>query len=85
MFSSGAFFTLPAFVSSRRWPSLPRVCLFPCAQILRAHAAAVLRKEPEELTAREEGRMAYAIGDGVYTISRLCVHLNALLAGLPTE
>lgn len=54
-------------------------------QLLREHAAIVLHKEPEELTAREEARMAYAIGDGMYTIARLSAHLGALVAGLPTE
>lgn len=29
--------------------------------------------------------MAYAIGDGMYTVSRLSNHLDALVAGLPTE
>ncbi|CAB1110115.1 unnamed protein product [Ectocarpus sp. CCAP 1310/34] len=55
------------------------------SQLLSAHAAAVLRKEPEQLTAREEVRMAYAIGGGTYTIERLSAHLDALGAGLPTE
>eukprot|EP00752_Nemacystus_decipiens_P001571 g1532.t1 len=56
-----------------------------CIKLLSAHAAAVLHKEPGKLTAREEARMAYAIGDGMYTISRLSNHLDALVAGLPTE
>ncbi|CAM9292423.1 unnamed protein product [Pylaiella littoralis] len=41
-----------------------------CLELLREHAAIVLHKEPEELTAREEARMAYAIGDGMYTITQ---------------
>lgn len=60
-----------------------RICC--CAQLLREHAAVVLHKEPEKLTPREEARMAYAIGDGVYTVARLSAHLGALVAGLPTE
>ncbi|CAM9184678.1 unnamed protein product [Ectocarpus sp. 13 AM-2016] len=56
-----------------------------CLKLLSAHAAAVLRKEPEQLTAREEARMAYAIGGGMYSIERLSAHLDALGAGLPTE
>lgn len=69
---------------------MPPLCFcgaFPCPpiQLLSAHAAAVLHKEPGKLTAREEARMAYAIGDGMYTISRLSSHLGALVAGLPTE
>ncbi|CAM9824680.1 unnamed protein product [Scytosiphon promiscuus] len=56
-----------------------------CLQLLSAHAAAVLHKEADQLTAREKARMAYAIGDGMYTIERLGAHLDALIAGLPTE
>lgn len=58
---------------------------FPRLQLLSSHAAAVLHKDPIKLTPREEARMAYAIGDGMYTISRLSNHLDALVAGLPTE
>ena len=55
------------------------------AQLLSAHAAALLHKEPGDLTEKEEACMAYAIGDGIYTVARLSAHLDALLAGLPTE
>ncbi|CAM9380462.1 unnamed protein product [Ascophyllum nodosum] len=56
-----------------------------CLKLLRSHAAMVLGKKPDQLTGEDESRMAYAIGDGVYTISRLSAHLGALTAGLPTE
>ena len=45
----------------------------------------VLGKKSDQLTGEDESRMAYAIGDGVYTISRLSAYLGPLTAGLPTE
>ena len=56
-----------------------------CRQLLRSHAAMNLGKKPDQLTGEDESRMAYAIGNGVYTISRLSAHLGVLTAGLPTE
>lgn len=56
-----------------------------CLKLLKAHTSIVLGKHAEELSTREQARMAYAIGGDIYTIERLSMHVETLTAGGLTE